>query len=95
MLIIAGTFYIAETRACSSLEDPSSNSYQPLNYNPRFCADAGLTCIRCAEWHDNLQFYLCIKGAKQQNVSANGDGLALMHTKWLFEMELVIGARTE
>ena len=63
ILIVAVTFYIAEARIHSHLKDPSSNSYQTLNYNPRFCADTGLTCTRCAECHDNLQFGLCIKGA--------------------------------
>ena len=78
ILIAAVTFCIVEARVHSQLEDklireledeynlqdPSYSSYQPLNYDPRFCADAGLKCSKCTECHDNLQFGLCIDGAK-------------------------------
>ena len=42
---------------------PSSHSYQSSTYYPKFCADTGLTCHKCAECHDALQFGLCIDGA--------------------------------
>ena len=77
ILLVAFTVSIAGARFHSKLEDelikelvdeynsqdPSSHSYQPLNYDPRFCRDTGLTCSKCAECHDALQFGLCIDGA--------------------------------
>ena len=77
ILLFAITFYMAEARVSSPLEDeiikelvdeynlqdPSSHSYPSSTYDPRFCADTGLTCHKCAECHDALQFGLCIDGA--------------------------------
>ena len=77
VLLVGIIFYTAEARVHTQLEgeivrewvdeykfqDPSSHSYQSSTYYPKFSADTGLTCHKCAECHDALQFGLCIDGA--------------------------------
>ena len=43
------------------LDDYKKRHDDPID--PRFCADTGLSCSRCADCHDHLQFGLCIDSA--------------------------------
>ena len=95
MLIIGVTFYIAEARVRSYLENPSSNSYQPLNYNPRFCATLDLHVSDALNAMTTYDLVCAQKVRQHQNFFANRFGLALMQRKLLFQMELVIEAGTE
>ena len=57
--------YILHCRSKSSLLLGKSFIQQLSTFElqPQILRDAGLTCIRCGECHDNLRFGLCIKGA--------------------------------
>ena len=57
--------YILHCRSKSSLLLGKSFIQQLSTFElqPQILPDTGLTCIRWAECHDNLQFGLCIKGA--------------------------------
>ena len=109
VLLVGIIFYTAEARVHTQLEgeivrewvdeykfqDPSSHSYQSSTYYPKFSADTGLTCHKCAECHDALQFGLCIDGATASKCLCKWGWTVQLHKESLPQMKLVNGAETE